>query len=280
MTNKNTLANTAAVALTGVALAVSSASAQNLLGTQQDDLFVGIRATGGVGATKDVLIDIGQAGTFRDASANVVLTLNIGNLNQDLTDVFGAGWNTRSDLVWGVFGTPGTTAGYGDAAKVLYASASAVGGTPYVGGGVAASSWKGNSPSAQGSAAGKMLAVEQAYVAIGGTPNLSTTNSQVTLVQNVSDVNSYATYNTITGVNPGGISFGLYNPTIEAQLGNDLDLFRMAAVYNQPGTFVGTFSIASDATITYEPVPEPSSIAMTCVGALLAWGSRRKTKNA
>ena len=265
------LATAVVLALASTALFAGSALAQTPLSYSSGDLFLGIRATGGVGATQDILIDIGSAASFRDATA--IITLNLGNLGQDLTDVFGASWNTRSDLVWGVFGTPGTTAVNGDNGKTLYA-------TRLVEGGIRATPWNAGSNSTQGTVTGRMLSVEQAYAATAGVPNVSTTNSSVVLVQNTSDVNSYATYNTITGVNPGGIGFGYFNPTIEGQFGSDLDLFRLPVGFNVPGTYEGTFSVGSNATVSFNPVPEPSSFAMAGFGLALLWSNRRQRKAA
>ena len=281
---KTNIATVAALALAGAAMVAGSASAQTALSYNTGDLFLGIRATGGTGSTKDLLIDLGSAATYRDATA--VMTLSLGNLSQDLADTFGASWNTRSDLVWGVFGAVGTTALNGDVAKTLYVSKSVDGGSAYVGGGVQATAWNSSGGTAAGTITGRMIAVGQAYAKTAGVTNLSTANSSVTLVQNLAtdvanniypDVNNYTQYAT----GPTGISFGYYNPTIEAQLGINLDVFRMPVTYGASGIFEGNFSMANDATVSFVPegVPEPSSIAFLGMGAALLWSGRRQRKS-
>ena len=260
-------ATSALLALAGTALVAQSAQAQTTLSHNPGDLFLGIRATGGVGATKDLLIDIGSAASYRDGSmlsGNYVVALSLGNLNQDLVNTFGASWNTRTDVVWGIFGTPGASAVNGDAAKTLYGSA------PDLTAGIHATPWNAGSSSGQGTVVSRMTAVEQAYDATAGTPNVSSTNGSVVLVQNTTDVNSYA----FGATNPSAISFGFFNPSIEGAIGTQLDLFRMPVGFGTPGTYEGTFSLQSNGSVDF--VPEPSSALLLGVGAMSLMARRRR----
>ncbi len=63
------------------------------------DILLGFRATGGTGASSNLIVNLGQADTiFRDSTSNITSVADIGAL---LTSTFGAGWDTRSDLFWG-----------------------------------------------------------------------------------------------------------------------------------------------------------------------------------
>jgi len=66
------------------------------------DLLLGFRATGGVGSTSNLLVNLGQADTvFRDATTNLASVTDIGAL---LTSTYGANWASRDDLFWGAVG--------------------------------------------------------------------------------------------------------------------------------------------------------------------------------
>lgn len=71
------------------------------------DLFLGFRSSGGTGGGKAYIVNIGNDSAFRNASAGT--TLNLGSIGADLTSTFGANWQTRGDLFWGIFGTRNQT---------------------------------------------------------------------------------------------------------------------------------------------------------------------------
>ncbi|MCE9518022.1 MAG: hypothetical protein K8R87_00395, partial [Verrucomicrobia bacterium] len=74
------------------------------------------------------------------------------------------------------------------------------------------------------------------------------------LIQPTSDSNSYASYmpgGTVT--NSGGISFATFNPHIEGNPGQVLDLFRMTPGGSGPGTFVGRFTLYSTGKLVFTP---------------------------
>lgn len=93
------------------------------------DIFMGIRASAEPSASAVILINLGPAATFRDATAPI--NLNLGNLGTLLTDTYGPDWSTRADLQWGVCGTPSNEAAInGDPTAAMYASRQQVGNTP------------------------------------------------------------------------------------------------------------------------------------------------------
>lgn len=87
------------------------------------DLLVSFRATGANGnADQTYTITIGAGTTYRDATTGFVVT----NIDADMTTAFGANWENRSDLFWGIVGnTNALTAGpvvNGDPVRTIYAS--------------------------------------------------------------------------------------------------------------------------------------------------------------
>lgn len=111
----------ALLALTGAAFATSANAAITFTA---GDLVLGVRASGGTGASSTYLVNLGLATDYRDAAGNV---LNIVNINTDMTAVFGAGWETRNDLFWGLAGVRskssiGSTVVNGDPQRTVYAS--------------------------------------------------------------------------------------------------------------------------------------------------------------
>ncbi len=71
------------------------------------DIFLGVRASGGLGSGVSVLINVGDDTTFRNATAGS--TLALANVNTQLTAAFGANWRGRVDVTWGFFGARNET---------------------------------------------------------------------------------------------------------------------------------------------------------------------------
>jgi len=85
----------------------------------QGSLLMGFRVTNAPGNGTSVVVNIGQASTFRDATS----TITIANINTDLENTYGSGWNTRTDLQWGVGGCPSRSATFsGDVVDTIYMS--------------------------------------------------------------------------------------------------------------------------------------------------------------
>ena len=62
------------------------------------DLLLGFQASGGTGSTTNLIVDLGQATSFRDSGSNIASVIDIGSI---LTSTYGSNWATRSDLSWG-----------------------------------------------------------------------------------------------------------------------------------------------------------------------------------
>jgi len=80
------------------------------------NLILGIQATSGTGANRNVFFDLGSGVSFRNNGSQGVL----GNIGATLTEVYGADWHTRGDLWFGVIGNLNSnpTSGFGSASPV------------------------------------------------------------------------------------------------------------------------------------------------------------------
>ena len=96
----------------------------------QGVLLMGFRSTddGLAGAGTYVVVNIGQAATYRTGTAPATIT----NINSQLAATFGVGWASRADIQWGIGGCPSISSTFsGDTANTLYLSrAQTVAGVP------------------------------------------------------------------------------------------------------------------------------------------------------
>jgi hypothetical protein len=232
-----------------------SSSRAAALAYTDGDLLLGFQAVDGTGATQDYLVNIGKASTFRDATT--AFNLSLGNIAVDLATTFGDDWNTRPDLFWGVFGAVQDTPVNGDGAWTLYA------GKVELSIGTIAQAYNRGSVSTQSAPASKIGQVGFWYK----TNYTSTANSSVAAIQNVSDANSYAQYQT----NGGLTSFAYFNGAQgnfgSGTAGTALDLFRMATGSSSTkGTYEGTFTISDSGVVSFSPIPEPATWMMLAFG--------------
>ena len=70
------------------------------------DLILGFRATGGSGANKSLLIDLGS---YSSIAATGGFTLDFSSAGSVLASTFGANWTSRNDLYWGTIGSDANT---------------------------------------------------------------------------------------------------------------------------------------------------------------------------
>ena len=201
------------------------------------DLLMGFRATAGQGLGTSYVVNIGQASTYRDADSFSTVPI-AGNFTTDLTDIFGANWHTRTDLLWGIAGTPSNVVAVaGDEAATMYASkAQTTSGAP-------GPAWT-----------------------IAG---LSTRTSVSTLMTGMQ--NGYAGYTASTNSPAGTIQVD--TGTSDSDWTQALSLFRLDGP-NNVGSFEGTFAI-SPAGLTF--VPEPASSALAVIGAATLMFRRRRS---
>lgn len=280
---KNTTRTLALASLAGVLTTTASA----VLPYADGDLILGFRATGGTGSSTNLLVNIGSAATFRDATTQ--FTLSLGNLDADLDAIFGTTWDSRSDVNWSVSGTQ-FTAGNGFGNRTLFATREQ--GFPLGPIGSANSTpWTRATTSTQAGPAGKIQALGLKYGvgttgAISGTDQIESTNTTLGLIQPNAQTNSFEEYMSNGSQSSSGSSFAYFSGGIEGGFalgagGTALDLYFMATDFSpfDPGIYEGTFSINSGGDVTFTPtgVPEPSSALMLALsGTVLGFIRRRK----
>ncbi|WP_035612889.1 hypothetical protein [Haloferula sp. BvORR071] len=216
------------------------------------DLFMGFRATEQPGDTSVLLVNIGSAAAFRDATSPITLTA-IGDIGEDLKALYGANWRSRTDLQWGVAGTPSNNADVnGDTVPTLYASRQQT--AP----GVPGTGWQVSGSSTRLTVATTMTNLQDGFKTYSAT----TANSTKAIIQGTTDGASWRQFMAPDGsgtYTTGGKDFGAF-ANIEgssAVVGSEglanvtLSLFRVTG--SAAGSFEGTFSIDAAGTVTFTP---------------------------
>ncbi|MEA3208023.1 MAG: hypothetical protein QOE70_1080 [Chthoniobacter sp.] len=231
----------------GLALLARAASAT--LPYTGGDLFLGVRASGNVGATQDYLVNIGPASQFVGQSG-VVTVSGLSGVKTDLDATFGADWPTRGDIYWSVSGANLAA----DSANTLYAT------RPRSTAGVPVTPWKGNSSSTQGVTATKFNQLAGAYINFAPAAGTQPPANPKAAIQNTTSPNSYASFQPVFQANgPAvGISYGAFNPSVEGSATNgiittQLELFKVSPVFGRNGESLGVFAIDSNAVLTFTP---------------------------
>ena len=86
------------------------------------DLILGFRAGSSPGSETNLEVNLGPASAFYGAASGTTSVLTRLAV-QDLIETYGANWNTRTDLSWGLIGTTGTSTNTGAPARTIWASA-------------------------------------------------------------------------------------------------------------------------------------------------------------
>lgn len=294
---KSKLSLLALVTLATVALTTGAKAAPYTAG----DLILGFRVTGGVGASSNVLVNIGSSLTFRDLNGSN--SLNITSIGTDLDATFGltagnsVAWYNRTDISFGVVGVfssepnPGGTVNSGDPSRTLYAtrSRSSVGTV-----GSANSTAPSLSGTNRGTASNSFVALQNFFT--GATASGNNANAAVTGTSG----NSWTTFTV------GTSDFGVFNPGVEQTLTASsfgsgtfgpvsnvegaLDLYRIldTTTSASPSGTVGTGSYETTIVIdqsgnisAVSAVPEPSTYALLGLGAaVVLYAVRRRQANA
>ena len=260
---KNIL-TTGILALAGSALVYSAQATAYVDG----DLFLGFRATSGVGNTNAYLINLGNYAQFRDA-LTTGFTLSLGNIKADLDATF-TGWATRSDVRWGVFGA----AALDDASNtnVLFGT------KPEVTIGTTVTSWARRSDFNQSVTVGKVANLASEYLIDTGS-----LNAPLAVIENTSESNDWTEFMPGGSQSTASTSFAIYSPTIEGNFGNGaagtrLDLFQLLPG-SGAGSYKGYFSIDSNANVSFNgtvAAPEPTSALLLGMGTCLLGFVRRR----
>jgi hypothetical protein len=242
------------------ALASSISHAAVVATPQNNDIFLGFRASGGLGSSASYLVNIGQYSQFRDLTPGASISVNgIGDIGADLVANFGANWNTRNDLFWGFFGVSNT------ANPTVYASGDSAG-----------AGWPALDQLSRGNAASNLVSVIKGVNGYQGRQ--STLNSSVAVLQTNTGSSSSYNFQVATG---GTSDFGSLTEwsSIEGDFGNgtagtSLDLYQIAST---GVTNAGTFSISDSGSLGFTAaIPEPSAALMGVAGTLLLVTNRRR----
>ncbi len=274
---------TALLVLAGGAIGVHAGAGTVTSGL--NDIIVGFYATGGTGATTNLEVDLGNASQFYGVGG----TLTLAGLNSDLSSTYGATWNTRTDLFWGVAGTTGsatgtTIGGNAIAAKTLWAGSAQLtlgsGSTPWNKAGAFAQQAPANTiatlyANASGSLNGAAALTDNAHGAlINNTLAGSWTKQEGTSAAAFNYFNPKGSFDNSTNI--AGGSFAA------------TDLYELQPG-SGPGSYLGTFALSSGGNLTYggslgaATIPEPSTYA-AIFGAMtlgfVAWRRRNQSAKA
>jgi uncharacterized repeat protein (TIGR02543 family) len=236
----------------GIALSLTAASAAPWGPPAKGDLILGVQATGGTGATTNVLFNMGPAHALRDNPSPGILV----NLNAELVAAFGDGWASRTDLFFGVFAnrSNATPSGLGsvapengDPARTIYASK----GTALAG---ASTPWSGFSVSSLGLAAtshaGQIEAIDD--ITANG-------NNVATLEQGVNPVqwnNGWSRWNPVPGA-----AFSIFTGGIQSQINATaaiVDLHRIVST-SGTGSYVTSITLAADGNVSATAAGAPAT---------------------
>jgi len=256
-----------------VLLAASTMHAA-LVDYQAGDLVLSVYAKGGVGSTVNVSVGLGDLATaFRDgalggssywtSAGSDSWSFNT-NLGATLDEQFGDNWQSRTDLYWGISGvlTNSNFAGTvnGDPRQTVYVS-HAAGAIPtsLVGSQVVTASTA--MVGFQNSLAGRNADPGQTLVVTYGDQ----------------DINSYESY--MADVTKDRFADWQFF-TSGANLSGALTVERYLSLTGGSSA-IGNFSFDSSGNLTFQAVPEPSTVGLLAVTALsvgvFVWKRRRAT---
>lgn len=290
LTNKTKALALSAAVLCGITVTPAGATNPSW---SAGDLVVYFEQFGG---TNTLMLDVGQAYTFRNLSSN---QLNIKNIGSDLTSAFGSGWANDSTLFWGAAGvfstsTQTSTQQNGDPSRTLYISQSRAGvGTEGVSN---STGWGpfGNTSMTNGASGIFTQNNRLNTIPTSATDRLAegTGSSQV---DNQNPFNIAGNPSTAFSIFPGGVMSSFATGTLGTLGGvtaeSALDLYRVVATNNPAGTvagtpatgdFEGSFVLDGGGNVSYivapVAVPEPTTMGATLVLGCVAGAMRRRRR--
>ncbi len=261
------------LAMVGISAAAFPAKAATVA---TGDLLLYFRASAGTGASTTVMANLGSAPTlFRDATGDISSVVDLGTL---LTSTYGASWNTRADVYWGIGAAnsatdaPGLSGG--DPYRTSYLSVAAGDAAPAV------------VSSAATGLASSLVSLRTRMRNETGTTTVAGAGP-VALATSLS--------NTWEDFNTGTNSFGLgYSVEQNFDGASNLDLYRLLATGsnatspvptsgNSVASLLGTFSINSAGVVSFDnvaAVPEPSRTVFAALGLGALLLRRRRSRAA
>ena len=272
---KKSLITIALLGFASAAIFVSTAKAQSTIASGPGDVILGFYATSGSGTSTSVMVDLGSATQFDNATPGQIINLTgpTGLATADLSATYGAGWATDSGLNWGLAASNQATPFPNVPTYTLWAS------DPEMPAGTLNSPYVAEPRLTQQGPSGIIASM---YTLMNGAT--STANSSVTLLAPTSTANSWYGEDTQNGP---GVSFGYFSPQVDNTVtnvatsgtllgGGNASGFAISDLYlladnnaGNNGTLLGQFQFnASTGVFRFVAVPEPSSIGLTGVGFL------------
>jgi Calx-beta domain len=246
--------------LAAAALLAFGPAANAALPYTDGDLILGIRASGGQGATTCYEVNIGHASSFAGVGSGFTVDLG-GDILDDLNLIFGADWKTRSDVFWSISGVQFVGAGAFANRTIFASKAEPTAGTQ-------STPWTRVTLSTQNPVALRVQALgTPGYSAgtTGGTPGQTeSTHSTKALIQDTGAANSYASHM------PGGSNstvgsayqffvngaLGIENTFANGTSASVLDLYQLTpGSAGTNATFFGAFRLNDGAQLTFSPNP-------------------------
>lgn len=239
---------TSLVLAAGFALSVLPSLAGLVPAFVEGDIFVGFRATSDPGSSESYLVKLGNDSTSFNSSGALIL----GNLGNDLSNEnhYGAGWSSRTDISWGIFGLRNSTTD-----PILYVS------RPRTSSATPANPWPTLTLSKRQATANQVNSVIQS-----GTGGVGSSPSYIQL--------SATTNSTVAGFQPNGIGSSSYKWQVTSNSATDfgstsswtniegasasgvtatvLDVFKIQRVSGvETVSLFGTFTISGSGVITF-----------------------------
>ncbi len=255
------------------------------------DLILGFEASGGTGASTNVEVNLGSIANYASQGPG---TYALGNLGTDLSNTYGSGWASRSDLTLAIVGSASpTVATDGYVKKTIFASSAESGSFP-------ASAWQqsgGTLYNGPLSSIGAIYGLTNAAGAFGGgsITNLADVTGSATAVgttlvgisTGTGTSGSWTSFQQADGAfaipNPTGVLFYTNAAGITGGTGN-LDLYVLAPVSGASATNLGFFSLSDTGLLSFNVVgvaiPEPSTYAAILGAAALGFVMLRRRKQA
>jgi hypothetical protein len=271
--------------LAGLACVVTFAgSARAITVSTAADFVLGFRADGGQGSGVNLEVNLGPSTNYTGLAPNT--TFVVTRLSPlDLVSTYGANWDERNDLSFGIVGATGASTFNGIPARTLWAS------SPELTPGTPSAPWQRGSASGQQNTSG---AITTMYSGPPGSLSLgsATANSAFSTVIDATAGGSWSVQEDIVV----GQSFRRFTPSVRISLGSIpstpaiydgtngysvLDVWELLPGTGD-GTLVGAFGLNANGQLVFSnnptvfaAVPEPATAA-TLAGACLALLVRRR----
>ena len=225
------------------------------------DLFVGFQSVNDDGSTGsyDLLVDVGPASQFLSGGSFTGI-----NLNSDLDDAFGTGWNANTGypiVQWGAIGDDKYGTFAGDSSNTIFLTEDP----------------SANAPSEPGAQAAGTIGTK-IVSNLGGTFRNDTAESDNSEAAKISDTSTYSW----SSFDPSTTSFGL-GVNIEQANGDGptntaLTLYQDIPNGGTTANVLGSFSLSSGGELTFASVPEPSTWLSLLSGAICLGLFRRSRR--